>query len=96
MKREEKRLELLRTHFPPFLNKFEEIATQAQTNGSKFLVGKQITWADFVIAHTLEFYEDTVDKELLANYPNLRLHRQHVYAIPQISEWIAKRPKTSR
>jgi glutathione S-transferase len=65
-------------------------------NGGEFLLGKDYTWADLHIAHNLEFFEDTVDPNVLEGYAKLKQFKESVFNIPKVKEWVKKRPKTDR
>jgi len=73
---------------------FTKIESDLKTNGGKYLVGSDITWADFILAHFSEVFESFVDQSLLDNFPTIKAHQKHVQNIPQIKEWIAQRPVT--
>jgi glutathione S-transferase len=76
---------------PLYLSKFNAIV---EANGGKDLVGGKETWADFFLVVFLELFEDTVDKDLLKDYPALQNLKRTIHSIPQIKDWIAKRPET--
>jgi len=80
----------------PFtLGKFEKILqTQEKTHGSKWLVGKSVTWADVVVAHFLTLMETRMKMPLVAGFPTLKRMMDDFYAIKEIKEWIAVRPAT--
>jgi glutathione S-transferase len=73
---------------------YTQIEKDLKENGGKYLVGKNFTWADFLIAHFNEVFESFVDQTLLDNYPTIKLHQQNVFNVPQIKAWMAKRPVT--
>jgi len=83
--------EFMEKQIPTYFPKFEKIVEESD---GYFLLGKNYTWADLHIAHTLAFYEETVDPEILAPYPNLKQLVKAVFEIPQIQAWVEKRPKT--
>ncbi|XP_074104341.1 glutathione S-transferase-like [Cotesia typhae] len=90
LKKEEKKVKLLKETIPFYLNKFEQ--TIAENGG--FAVGSVTTWADFVLAVALENFEQIFGVAALDNYPGLRGLKQRVHEIPAIVEWLAKRPLT--
>lgn len=73
---------------------FTKIEADLKTSGGKFLVGENYTWCDFVLAHYSSVFESFVDETLLDNYPTIKSHQKNVFNIPQIKDWIAKRPVT--
>jgi len=75
-----------------YLPKFEKIL---KASGGPFLLGSKVTWADLHIAHTLAFYEETVDAGILKDYPTLLKFKEVVFDIPQIKKWVAERPQTT-
>lgn len=80
----------LETQVPNYLSKFEKLL---ESSGGPFLLGKNFTWADLHIGHTLAFYEETVDPSILSAYPKVKGLRDEVYNIPQIKKWVEQRPK---
>jgi hypothetical protein len=60
----------------------------------KFNLLFQITWTDFVFAVSLENFELIFGKESLDRYPSLRALKEKVYSLPNIQEWLQKRPAT--
>ncbi|CAD6209026.1 GSCOCT00003673001.2-RA-CDS [Cotesia congregata] len=90
LKKEEKKVKLLKETIPFYLNKFEQTIVE---NGG-FAVGSVTTWADFVLAVALENFEQIFGVAALDNYPGLRGLKQRVHEIPEIVEWLAKRPLT--
>jgi len=82
---------VLNKAIPKFLAPLDE---DIKTNGGKYLVGDNFTWVDFLLAHFTELFEGFVDKTILDKYPAVKAHQENVFNIPQIKEWIAKRPVT--
>ena len=75
-----------------YLAKFEKIL---ETSGGPFLLGKHYTWADLHIGHTLAFFEETVDPNILkSDYLKILKLKDSVFDIPQIKKWVAERPQT--
>jgi len=92
-KREIAKKEFLENQVPKCFAKFEAIL---RSNGNgEFLVGNQLTWADLTIAHTIEFFGDTMQADILSPFPALKKFKEGVYNVPNIKNWIAKRPKTA-
>jgi len=91
-KKEELKKELVETISPRFFNKLTSIK---EANDGEWLVGKNVTWADIHVAVTLEFFESTADPEVLTKFPVLKALKEAVWSLPQIKEWIEKRPQTA-
>jgi len=80
---------------PLYLGKFEMILqTQDKKCGSKWLVGKSVTWADVVVAHFLTLIETRSKIPMTASFPSIKKMMDDFYAIKEIKEWIAVRPAT--
>ena len=64
-------------------------------NPSGFLVGDSLTWLDLYFVAMLEFltvfFAETL-KALNEQYPKIKEHDARIRAVPQIAEWLAKRP----
>lgn len=73
---------------------FTKVEDDLKATEGKFLVGNNYTWADFILAHFTESFESFVDQSFLSKYPTIKAHQKNVQNIPQIKEWIAKRPNT--
>nr|QST14963.1 GSTsigma1d protein [Diaphanosoma celebensis] len=63
-------------------------------NGSGFLVGSQLTWADLAY---FNFFSGIMEKNpnVVKDAPHLRQLVSRVASIPQIKNWIAIRPQSS-
>lgn len=90
IKKEERKVKLMRETIPFYLQKFENIV--ADNNG--YSVGNDITWCDFAFAVSLENFEIIFGKPSLDHYPALKTLKTKIYSLPSISEWIHKRPVT--
>jgi glutathione S-transferase len=90
-KKETLKKEFLDVQVPNYLSKFEKIVEKSD---GEFLLGKNYTWADLHIAHTLAFYEETVSTTVLDSYPNLKKFKDSVFEIPQVKKWVQERPQT--
>lgn len=92
-KKEEIKKSLLKETLPVYFKKYVKIL---QKNGTGFLVGKKLTYADIIIAHNLErLAEFLKEPTMLDKTPELKKHLETVFSQPGIKEWIAKRPKTA-
>jgi len=78
----------------PFLKLYEEFLKK---NGTGFLVGSKVTWADIIVAEWLDCFSHitfTGDTHLLKDYPNLAALVKAVHEMPGIAEYVKKRPNT--
>jgi len=91
VKKEELLGTLLGTTSPKYLGKVEAFKT---ANAGDFLVGDKLSWIDIQYAHFLEMFVKTSGPEVVGPYPNLKKLQDTVFAVPQIKEWIEKRPVT--
>jgi len=90
-KKAEYKKTLLDNYVPKYFGKFDSII---EGNGGKWLVGEKLTWADIQIVSGVEQFETLFEPTILDKYPNVKKLRDTVLALPQIKEWIEKRPKT--
>ncbi|KAG8225447.1 hypothetical protein J437_LFUL004448 [Ladona fulva] len=88
--KEEKKQNLIKETIPFYLQKLEQIVKE----NDDYLVGGQLTWADFQYAASLENFELIFGKEALDQYPHLKALKERVFELPGIKEWVAKRPVT--
>ncbi|CAA9998286.1 unnamed protein product [Nesidiocoris tenuis] len=87
--KEEWEKKLLDEFIPSFMKNWDE---QAKNTG--FLANGKLSWADLYLHGWVETLEVLMGKEIVNEYPNLKLGREKVHATPGIKEWLAKRPKT--
>lgn len=76
---------------PKWFAKFEAIVL---ANEGKYLVGKQITWADLYFAAVVNSGLIHSKVDFLSTYPDLKAYLNSVLSIPQIQSYLDKRPKT--
>lgn len=76
---------------PKWFAKFEAIVG---ANDGKFLVGKQITWADLYFAAVVNSGLTNSKVDFLSSYPTLKGYLNAVLSIPQIKAYVDKRPAT--
>ena len=82
--------EFVKDALPPYFERLEKILT---ANGGEWFVGKQVTWADLLIAEKNQLFASKADgKPIFANSPKLEAHYKRVYALPGIKEYAAARP----
>jgi glutathione S-transferase len=87
----EKKLVTLNQEVIPFyLEKLDDIAKE----NDGFFANKKLSWADLYFVGILDYLNYLTKKDLTANHANLRRVVDNVMALPQIQEWIAKRPQT--
>ncbi|CAJ0579695.1 unnamed protein product, partial [Mesorhabditis spiculigera] len=86
--------ELYKTVYIPARDKyFGNLEERLEKNGTGFLVGDSVTWADLVVADhmttILLHHADAFD-----NFPKVQALKKRVDEIPQIAAWIKERPNT--
>jgi len=79
--------EVPQKYFPKFNKILEE-------NGGEFIVGKKVTYADFLIFHYFSQTMITLGEDIFDNYPAIDKYMENMFRIPQIKKWLAKRPNT--
>jgi len=66
-----------------------------EQNGTGWLVGNSVTWADIATAELLTCLEDCFDKDALAGHPKLKEYAHKVMGLPQLKGYVSgRRPKT--
>lgn len=73
-----------------FISRFNSML---EANGG-FFVGPGLTWADIVVANSIDFYEKFWDLSIAEGYPAVQKLLQSVFTANGIKEWIEKRPVT--
>lgn len=91
-KKSELKTEFINTGVQPYLKGFERHLLQ-NNNGEGYLVGKNPTWADFVLVVFLDVLI-SMDTNVLDNYQPLKVYVQRVHDLKGIKEWLVKRPVT--
>jgi len=84
--------EMVEVNFPFYLPKVEQFVKAHGKDG--YAVGNKLTWADLYLANFMQIWTENHGKDLLANCPTLEKHMNKIINIPEIKEWIEKRPKT--
>jgi len=69
-----------------------QIEKRLTERGGQFLVGNALTWADIVVFNFCDFLPD---QSVLAKVPKIKNLVGRVGEIPNIKNWVEKRPKTS-
>jgi len=78
---------------PDFFGKFNKIL---QDNGTGWLVGDKVTWADIFVANGLYNFtlvSGDLDKSL-EKYAQVGAFTKKVFGLPAIAKWIQERPQT--
>lgn len=92
-KKAEAEKDLIESFLPMTLKKFEEMV---MTNNSEkgWIIGQNATYADFAIAVLLDPLSNH-KPHLLSVFPALAKLKASVEELPNIKQWIAKRPDTT-
>lgn len=90
-KKQEMIKESLKKSKEKYLSVFNSII---EKNDGKHLLGKTLTWADIVIAHSLSHTAQVLGTSLVADFPSLKSLLDTVYNTPSIKAWVDKRPQT--
>ncbi|CAL8110921.1 unnamed protein product [Orchesella dallaii] len=83
---------LAETYFQ-YMRKFKDILKK---NGTGFLVGNKLSYADIFIAYTVEQVSSWIDVQdwREESYKEVKAHSKMVMSLPGIKEWVESRPKT--
>ncbi|CAJ0952403.1 unnamed protein product, partial [Mesorhabditis belari] len=60
-------------------------------NKSGLLVGNKVSWVDLFLAEVVETFSQ-YNKSYTEKYSKVSEHKQRVYSLPGIKEWVEKRP----
>lgn len=88
-----KKEEFFTKYFAETIHSFlAHLVKALEENKGGFLVGDVVTFADLILVNSWEWMKakDTIFEK----YPALKAHYEKVRLIPQIAEWIQKRPVT--
>ena len=78
---------------------FGELEKRLVANGGEFMVGKQLTYADFIIiwiTNVMKDYVPSTASFIDEKYPNLKKLSDRIAALPAIANYIKNRPVTDR
>ena len=78
---------------------FGELEKRLVANGGEFMVGKQLTYADFIIiwiTNVMKDYVPSTASFIDEQYPNLKKLSDRIAALPAIANYIKNRPVTDR
>ncbi|XP_071439845.1 glutathione S-transferase-like [Hetaerina americana] len=81
---------LVKETVPFYLGKLDAVVSK--NNG--YLANGKLTWADFFFVAILDYLEAMMEMSFTDNHANLKALKEKVLAIPQIKEWVEKRPKS--
>lgn len=73
-----------------FISRFNRML---EANGGYF-VGSQLTWADIMVANSIDFMEKCWGVQIAEGFPAVKKNIQTVFNAKGIKEWIEKRPDT--
>lgn len=76
---------------PKYFSRFNQIL---ENNGGKFLVGKNVSFADIRLVNHIEFFSEMTQLNLIEKYSHLTELVNNIRDIPRINEWMTKRPVT--
>jgi glutathione S-transferase len=89
-KRSESLNKLKETTIPFYMKRFAKTADES----GKYFVGKELTWADIMLAHFFTTIMERSKVPFVDAFPSVKQAMENVYAVPQIKDWIAKRPQS--
>uniref|UniRef100_A0A7E4VBZ9 glutathione transferase n=1 Tax=Panagrellus redivivus TaxID=6233 RepID=A0A7E4VBZ9_PANRE len=70
---------------------FKYLEAALAKSKSGFIADSGVTWADFFFAESLVTIQN-MDKEFAKLFPKLVAYQKKVHAVPQIKDYVAKRP----
>jgi len=76
---------------PKFL---ERILRELEGNDGKYLVGKQLSWVDFVFAHYISQFDAFLPGQVTLP-GGIKTYVDSIFSIPQIKKWVEMRPVTT-
>lgn len=79
---------MLSTHFPNYFEKLSKIHLE---NEGPFLLGKKLTFPDIILADLLDAVDNDLGEGILDQYPVMRAHKEAVWKIPEVQEYVQKR-----
>ncbi|KAM4032676.1 glutathione S-transferase P 1-like isoform 1-T3 [Anomaloglossus baeobatrachus] len=79
---------------PNHLSAFERILSN-NSNGTKFLVGDKISFADYHLLDTLHVHLD-LDPKCLASFPLLSAYVEHIASRPKLSQYLKSEKRNKR
>uniref|UniRef100_A0A915A6L8 Uncharacterized protein n=1 Tax=Parascaris univalens TaxID=6257 RepID=A0A915A6L8_PARUN len=92
---EAKKIEIFKKLFDdeltPFFRRYEQFL---EKNGTGFFVGRDLSLADLAVFNMLSFFDSKLMPGHLKKYPHLDKFVHKIGELPNIKEWIEKRPRT--
>uniref|UniRef100_F1L9T7 Glutathione S-transferase 1 n=1 Tax=Ascaris suum TaxID=6253 RepID=F1L9T7_ASCSU len=92
---EAKKIEIFKKLFDdevtPFFRRYEQFL---EKNGTGFFVGHDLSLADLAVFNMLSFFDSKLMPGHLKKYPHLDKFVHKIGELPNIKEWIEKRPRT--
>jgi len=76
---------------PKYMSKCSEIL---EKNGGEFLVGKSLTFADIYLFNLIDYYSQMTKEDMIKGFPVLQAFCKGIGSIPEIKEWVEKRPQS--
>lgn len=73
-----------------YISRFNTIL---EANGG-FFVGSSLTWADIIVANSIDFAEKLWQIPISEGFPAVKKNLETVFSAKGIKEWIEKRPVT--
>ncbi|XP_014255589.1 glutathione S-transferase-like [Cimex lectularius] len=89
--KETKKAKILNETLPYYFSKFDKMVEE---NKGYFANGK-LSWADFYLGGFSDSLVTLLGVDIYADYPNLKTWRAKFFEIPQVKDWISKRPQTA-
>jgi len=93
-KKAELKEKFLKETLPAAVASFEKLLKENK-GGDSFFVGDKLTWADLAVTDITHWFGSLQIELPFADAPKLKALKDRVESIPQIAEWIKKRPVTT-
>ncbi|KAI3382643.1 hypothetical protein SNEBB_005386 [Seison nebaliae] len=74
--------------------KLRPLEDMLKTSKTDFIIGNDLTWADFYVASFISLWKIFNLGDFLQQYPNLLKVQETVEKLPEIKRWMRKRPVT--
>lgn len=94
---EEKLKAIYEAEVEPSMKTAEKAISEVNDGKTGYIVGKKITYADFVLFNYMETVEKAFkkeDKDVYADFPLLKGHRDLIKGLPQLKAYLDSRPDT--
>eukprot|EP00090_Calanus_glacialis_P010709 TRINITY_DN1915_c0_g1_i2.p1 TRINITY_DN1915_c0_g1~~TRINITY_DN1915_c0_g1_i2.p1 ORF type:complete len:224 (-),score=88.34 TRINITY_DN1915_c0_g1_i2:119-733(-) len=90
-KKEELKKKLQTETMPSWMKMMEALLT---SKGGNHFAGKQLTWADIAIYHSVDMFKGMLGEPNMEECPNLQKLMETVKSLPNIKKWEEARPNT--